>query len=196
MAAKLDADAGRGRFPWRAAPWLGAALLMGLPLGAAALTDEMAWSAADFVIFGVVLLAACGGFELAARGTASPAYRAATALALAAGFLLVWINLAVGIVGSEGHPANLMFAGVLAVGLGGAMFGRFRPAAMARALAATALAQALAALVAVSAGWGAEGANWPAALLVLTGFFVALWLLSAGLFRRAAREGRAGPGGP
>ena len=60
--------------------------------------------------------------------------------------MLVWINLAVGIIGSEDNPANLMYGGVLAVGVAGAVAARFRPGGMARALAATALAQ----------GWSAQ----------------------------------------
>lgn len=51
---------------------------------------------------------------------------------------------------------------------------------MARALVATALAQALVAVIALIAGLGLT--------FMLTGFFVALWLGSAWLFRRAARE--------
>jgi hypothetical protein len=35
---------------------------------------------------------------------------------------------------------------------------------------------------------GATGANWPGAIVFLTGVFAALWLISAWLFRRAAQE--------
>ena len=34
-----------------------------------------------------------------------------------AAFLLIWINLAVGIIGSEDNPANLMYGAVLLLGL-------------------------------------------------------------------------------
>ncbi len=49
------------------------------------------------------------------------AYRFAVGVALAAAFLLVWMNLAVGLIGSEDNPANLMYFGVLAVGFIGAI---------------------------------------------------------------------------
>lgn len=98
------------------------------------------------------------------------------------------MNLAVGIIGAEDNPANLMYGGVLAVGVIGAIIARFQPDGMARALFATALAQALVAVIALIAGLRPPGANWPNALVVLTGFFAALWLLSAWLFRRAAWE--------
>src|SRR5918998_5011915 len=71
------------------------------------------------------------------------AYRSVVGVALAAAFILVWINLAVGVIGTEDDLANLMYVGVLAVGIIGAIISRFRPHGMARALFATAIAQAL-----------------------------------------------------
>jgi hypothetical protein len=135
-----------------------------------------------------MLFGACGAYELAARLTRNIAYRAAVGVALVAVFVLIWINLAVGIIGSEDNPANLMYGGVLAVGILGAFLVRFQPDGMARALEATALAQALVGVIALIAGLGSTGANWPAALVFLTGFFAALWLMSAWLFRKVARE--------
>jgi hypothetical protein len=108
-------------------------------------------------------------------------------LAVVASFLLIWINLAVGIIGSEDNPANLMYAGVLAIAIGGAMIARFRAGGMARALLATAIAQALVAAIAIVGGL-VPPYNTTQQILVLNGFFVVLWLLSAWLFRRAARE--------
>src|ERR687893_678489 len=49
-------------------------------------------------------------------------------------FILVWMNLAVGVIGSEDDPLNLMYGGVLAVGIIGAVVARFQPDAMARAM--------------------------------------------------------------
>jgi hypothetical protein len=165
-----------------------AALLLLLPLVAMRFTDEVNWDETDFIVFGAMLLGACGAYELAARMTGNTAYRAAVGVAVVAAFFLIWINLAVGIIGSEDNPANLMYVGVLAVAVLGALMVRFRPQGMALTLAATALAQGLAGAIALIAGWGSTGANWPRVIVVLTGFFAALWLLSAWLFRKAARE--------
>jgi hypothetical protein len=82
---------------------------------------------------------------------------------------------------------------VLAVGIIGAIIARFQPDGMARALVATALAQALVAVIALIAGMGYP-ASPPLELLFLNGFFAALWLISAWLFRKAARE-QTPPGG-
>jgi hypothetical protein len=70
----------------------------------------------------------------------------------------------------------------------GAVIARFRPAGMARAMSATALAQALVAVIALSAGWGAAAPIWPIDILGATGFFAALWLASAWLFGKAAQK--------
>ena len=80
------------------------------------------------------------------------AYRAAVGVALAAAFILVWINLAVGLIGDSGDLANSMYIGVLAAGIVGAIIAPFRPHGMARVLLATALAQALVAVIALLAG--------------------------------------------
>ena len=165
---------------WRIALRGTAALVLLLPLLAMQVTDEVAWDLGDFVVFGAMLAGACGTYELAAKATGNKAYRAAVGVALAAAFILVWMNLAVGIIGSEDNPANLIYGAVLAIGIIGALTARFQAEGMARALVATALAQALAGVIAVIAGSGYT--------LILTAFFVALWVTSAGLFRKAARE--------
>ena len=187
MAGGAD-NGGRRRRSWRMAPWAISALLLLLPLIAMQVTDEVDWNAADFAVFGTMLFGACGAYEIAARMNGTVTYRAAVGVAVVAAFILIWINLAVGIIGSEDDAANLMYGGVLAAGLLGALVVRFRPNGMACALAVTALGQILVGVIALIAGLGSTGENWPGAIVVLTGFFAALWLLSAWLFRVAARE--------
>ena len=187
MAVGTETGVDRQRRFWRMAPWMVAALILLLPLVAMRFTDEVDWDATDFSVMGALLLGACGLYEAAARTTGDLARRAACGIALVAAVLLVWINLAVGIVGSEDNPANLMFGAVLATGIVGALVARFRPRGMARALAATALAQALVGMIALIAGWGATGENGPWPLIVLTAVFTALWLASARLFWKAGR---------
>jgi hypothetical protein len=188
MAENAGNSGGRHGHSWRMVPWLIAALLWLLPLVAMRFTNEVDWDETDFIVFGAMLIGACGAYEWAARMTGNTAYRAAVGVAVVAAFILVWMNLAVGIIGSEDNPANLMYAGVLAVAILGALMVRFRPQGMALTFAATALAQGLAGAIALIAGWGSTGENWPRVILVLTGFFAALWLISAWLFRKAARE--------
>lgn len=175
-----DAGRGRGRARWRPWMWGLAACLLLAPWLAMRLTDQVRWSGFDFAVFGGMLLVACSACELAAWRSRDPAYRAGFGLAVLSGFLLAWINLAVGIVGSEGNRANLLFFAVLAVGLAGALVARLRPRGMVHALRATALAQVLVAL-----------AVWPdeaRVVVPLTVVFALLWLAAAWLFGRAARR--------
>src|SRR5688572_1652698 len=98
--------------------------------------------------------------------TGDTAYRSAVGVALAAASILVWLSLGVGIIGQDGDPANLMYFGVLAVGIIGAIIARLQPDGMARALFATALAQALVAAIALIAGMGLPWSG-PAEILLL-----------------------------
>jgi hypothetical protein len=116
------------------------------------------------------------------------AYRFAAGMALVAALILVWVNLAVGLIGTPDDLANLMYVGVLVVGIVGAILARFRPQGMARALFATALAQVFAAGIAVVAGLGTPGLPPQGVFLAVNGFFVALFAASALLFRFAARQ--------
>jgi hypothetical protein len=162
--------------------WGGAALLLMVPWVAMQFTAEVDWTLADFVVFGAMLAGACGGYELAVRASGDRAYRMAAGLALATAFFLVWVNLAVGLVGDEDNPANLLFMAVLLVGIVGAVLDRGRAAGMARALLATAIAQTLATVIALVA-FDAE----PIEAVLLMALFVGPWLVSAHLFRKAAR---------
>lgn len=168
-----------------ARPVLAAAILLAVPLVAMQLTDEVVWDLADFVFMGTLIVGTGVLLELAAMKTDSTAYRAGAGVALATAFLLVWTIGAVGIIGASGDRADLMYAGVLAVGAVGAVLARFRPRGMASAMVATALAQALVAGIALIAGL-VPAYNPAYEILGINGFFAALWLGSAGLFRKAA----------
>jgi hypothetical protein len=154
-------------------------------------TDEVAWTLFDFVFAGILLFGTGLTYELIARKGGTLAYRVAVGLALAAAFLLVWINGAVGIIGSEDNPANLLYGGVLAIGFIGAIVAFFQPNGMARTLFATAIAQALVPVIAQII-WTPQVASAESPgivrVFVLNSFFVALWVGSALLFRQAARK--------
>ena len=170
---------------WRIAGWGLAAALLLLPLVAMQFTAEVEWTGSDFLIMGTIIGSIGLAFEFLARQSTRLAYRAGAGVALAATFLLIWINLAVGIIGSEDNPANLMYFSVLAVGISGAFVARFESAGMARALVATACVHGLIGVLALAAGLGAAEPPGPVKVFVLNGVFVALWLFSAWLFARA-----------
>lgn len=172
-----------GRWPrrrWRLLGWGIALALLLAPAVAMQFTDAVAWGPGDFALAATLFAAFGAAFELAVRGAQDRHFRAAVGLALAATLLIVWSNLAVGIVGSEGEPVNLLFFAVPMVGLIGALLARLRAAGMARAMLVTALAQLLAGAIA-----------WPAAPgeATLATLLLGLpWLAAAALFRNAARR--------
>lgn len=176
-------NGGTGGHRLRPFVWGGAACLLLLPALAMRFLPQAGvdWSALDFAVMGVLLAAVCGLYEFGAWLGGSPAYRAGFGIAVVAGFLTIWVNLAVGMLGSEGNVANLMFAGVLAIAGLGSLRARFRPAGMANAMFIAALAQLAAVGVALAIG------GFHSRELVLTACFSVPWLLAGALFRRAAR---------
>lgn len=185
MASNLSVTL--SRLPWRPIGWGGALLLLALPLVAMQFAKDVVWTLSDFIIFGIMLLMVGVPLELTARLSRNWAYRAGAALALLSMFLVIWANLAVGIVGSEDNPANALFFGALLVGWGAAAGARFRARGMVVAMIVTAVALGLAFFVA-AAGPTDEPfvPHWREA--VGTGVFAALFLGSALLFMRAARS--------
>ncbi|MEM1127254.1 MAG: hypothetical protein AAGI71_11435 [Bacteroidota bacterium] len=172
---------------WRIVGWSAAGLLLLLPLVAMPFTDEVHWKVGDFALAATFFLTVGLCYELTVRKTGNAAYRAGMGLALVAALLLVWVNGAVGIIGSEDSEANALYFGVLGIGLVGAFLARFQPRGMARALWAAALAQAAVTAGAVLAGLGAPESG-PVELITLSGFFVVLFAGSAALFERAATQ--------
>ena len=157
--------------------WGGAACLLLAPAIAMRLQVEgVDWSVGDFVVMGVILAAACGAFELVLRMSGDWLYRAGGAIAILAGLALVWVNLAVGLVGEGPNAYNLGFMAVLGVGVVGALLARFRAAGLSRALLAMAIVHAMVAATALATHIDPRGASLSAAWL-------APWLLAASLFR-------------
>jgi len=177
MAKDAEVAGGRRGIPWRKVGWSIPAFLMLLPLVAMRFTDEVNWTASDFIFAGVLFGSVGLGFELIVRKSNNLAYRCGAALAVVAAFLTIWVNGAVGMIGSEGNPYSLVFGGVLLVALLGAILARFEPAGMARAMVGTGLAQAAASAVGLSTD--VRGA-------VLSMGFAGLWLVAAAFFRNAA----------
>ena len=160
--------------------WSGLAGLLALPLIAMQFTDDVAWTGFNFLVMGVLLSIVGGCFELALRMSGNWTYRIAFAVAVVTGFLIVWVNLAVGMIGGEDKPANLVFFGVLLVAAVGAVLARFRADGMARAIGATGIAQAAA------AGYAAILGETRDAMFVAG--YCLLWLASAGLFLLAVKH--------
>lgn len=178
MEGNAENDGMRPMSRWRIGVWIAAALVLLLPLVAGA-----PWSVGDYIFVGVLLFGSLGAYEIVARTRGNIAYRVGVGVAIAAAFLLIWINGAVGITDSD---ADVMYLGVVAVGVIGALVARFKPKGMALAMIATAIAHALVGVIALIAGI-VPAFNSAFEILGITAFFVALFGGSAVLFRGAVR---------
>ncbi|SNC68411.1 hypothetical protein SAMN06265337_2301 [Hymenobacter gelipurpurascens] len=169
---------------------LGTGLLLLIPLTAKLFLSDMLWTLSDFVFAGVLLFGAGMTFVLIARMSNNAAYRLGAGVGVAAGLLLLWANMAVGLVGSEDNPANLLYVGVLAVALIGSLVARFRPLGMSNAMFAASLTYVVVTAIALfvwkPTGAAAEPNVHLLNVLVANGVFAAIWAVSGWLFRRAS----------
>lgn len=158
--------------------WSGAVVAWLIPLAAKLILPGMLWTPFDFMLWAAMLLFAAGVCEIGLRLSGRLAYRAGVVVAVGTSFLIIWSNLAVGIIGDEDNPLNQIFFGVIAIALIGAFFVRFRPKGMAVVMAVTAAAQL---------GTGFVALAYEQFVFVIVGVFALGWLLAAWLFREAAR---------
>ncbi|MEZ5464543.1 MAG: hypothetical protein R3F22_04795 [Lysobacteraceae bacterium] len=165
--------------PWRLTMWSAAALLLCLPWAAMQLYPEAGvnWTAFDFMVFGTMLLVAGAAVEVAVRMSGNGAYRLAVVIAVGAAFLQFWVNAAVGIIGNEDNPANLMFFGVLAIGFVGALLVKLHATGMAHVLTVVAVAELIAGVIGWSMGYREA--------LIISMVLGGAWVASAQLFRKA-----------
>ena len=174
----------RGLFSdrWRPAVWGGAIALLSLPAIAMTFFPDAGvdWTGSDFAVMGVLLGGCCGLYEIATRVSGNWIYRAAFALAVVTGFLQMWVNLAVGIIGEEHESDNILFPIVLLVGIAAAIIVRFRVQKMAQVLWLTAAAQMAVGLYCLAIR-SLEGT-------LCSGFFAALWFAAGVMFWKAAED--------
>lgn len=168
---------------------LATASLLLVPLVAMQFTGEVQWSPFDFIVMGLLLFGTGLTYVLLSRLSDSRAYRVAIGIAVVTGLFLIWINLAVGIIGSEDHPANTLYAAVLFIGVLGAGFSRFRAKGMARTLFAVAIAQFLVPLIALAV-WRPVLDDPPGfvGVFMLNAGFSVMFTISGLLFRAAAEK--------
>jgi hypothetical protein len=113
-------------------------------------------------------------------------YRIASALGLGTALLLFLLNGAVGIIGPETQPANLLYVAVLVAGLGGTLLARLKARGMHKTFMFVSLVQFIIPFVSFliwpQLSWGGAGM---AGVLILNSFFAMLFVASALLFRKA-----------
>jgi hypothetical protein len=150
-------------------------------------SDEVQWTAFDFVFAGILIFGTGLLFELARKKVNNKAYTLASAVALAGIFLLIWINGAVGIIGDSG--INVLYGAVFLTGLIGSLIARFKPRGMAITLFTTAIVQLLVPVVALLMNTP-DFSPGVVHVFLLNGIFVGLFAVSGALFHRASTDSR------
>lgn len=155
-----------------------------IPFVAMQFTDEVNWSLFDFIIAGIFLFGAGLSYELITRKTNITKYKIATGLAVGTALILTWVNLAVGIIGSERNPANLLYIAVLLIGIFGSVIVRFHSEGMSITLFIVAVVQLIIPLVALI--FWESALNEPPGftmIFILNAIFAVLFIISAFLYR-------------
>jgi hypothetical protein len=163
-------------------------LILSIPLIAMQFTQEVNWSVGDFIVMGILIFSMALAYVLLARFAPNFIYRAAIGSALGATFLMIWANLAVGLIGAGPHAGNLIYIGVVAVVIIGTFFSRFTAKGMEVAMFSAALALVLVAVIALLANMQSYPNSSVAEIISVNAFFAFLYCISGLLFRYVALQ--------
>lgn len=163
-------------------------LLLLIPLLAMQFSSGVDWDETDFTVMGFLIFVTGFSYKLVTMKSGNLMYKMATGLAFLTGFLLVWINLAVGIIGTEDNQVNLLYFGVLAIGIIGALLTRFQPKKLSLVMFGIAVAHALIAGIVLVGGFYQSPPNTVLHIIGINGLFITLFSLSGVLFWLAAEE--------
>lgn len=162
---------------------LGALAVLMVPLVASQVVDGWHWGAGSFVFVYVLFFATGMAYAVIARKMDAWSYKAGVGLALVAGFALGWSNMVQ--VADSGHPENLVYYSVLAVGVVGALLARLQARGLTYTLFAMAATLALIALILPSGA--PPDMAWRMA--IGHGVYVVLFTTSGLMFRHASLAG-------
>ncbi len=167
---------------------IGSGALLLIPFIMMFFVDGMVWTLGDFVVAGVLFFVTGLAYKLITRSAANVIHRIAAGSAIFFSLFFVWSNLAVGLIGAGPNPGNLMYIGVLVVGIAASVHMRFRAAGMAKAMLAMVTALIIHTVIALLTGMQ----NYPGSSILeiigVNGFFAGLFLISGFLFWLAAKQ--------
>lgn len=162
---------------------LATAIMLFIPLLAMQFTNEVNWSVSDFVIMGILIFTTGFSYMLLIRSSFNIIHRAAVALAIGSTFLLIWANLAVGLIGSGPNAANLMYAVIVAIVIIGTFLSRFTAKGMERVMFTAAAALILFAVIQLLAKMYQYPGSSAVEIIAVNGFFATLFAVAGLLFR-------------
>ena len=160
--------------------WGSALALLSVPAIAMwAGADGVLWTASDFIVFALMLLILGTGIELSMRRSNDLSYRLGAIAACGIGFLTIWADLAVGMIGSEDNGYNLIFLAIVLFAAIGAALVRGNARLMSKLTFAAGAAQ----LVTAAIGYSADPRG-----AVFSMAFAVPWFVAGALFGNAAKR--------
>jgi hypothetical protein len=125
-------------------------------------------------------------YELAAR-LGGLAYQAGAVAALGTGVVTMWVTGAVGIIGSENNPGNLLYLATVVVAIAATIIARGRADRMGWAMGLTALATIAAPIIAYAGVAQPQSDVMAPEVFIATAVLAAGWAVS-GFFFSTARQ--------
>lgn len=166
-------------------------LLLLIPLIAMQFTNEVNWTIFDFVVAAILLFGTGFTYKLLTSKVKSFTQKAAIIVAIGSSLFLVWTNLAVGIIGSEDNPVNIIYFFVIGIGIAGAVMSRFKSRGLSLTMFAIAIILLLIAFAVLIYAWTQSDdfkTNELMAYIGFHGLFILLFFISGVLFRQAAQD--------
>lgn len=161
------------------------ALLMLIPFTVSLFSEEMEWSPFDYALIWTLLFLTGLTYSFITRNSKDAVYRLAVGLGVVSGLMLTWVNLAVGLIGSEDNPINLSYMFILATGILASFIVRFKSIAMTVVMVTMAFMLFVVAIVALFLDMHLLPYSSVTQIIGVTGFFMVPMLVSAILFYQA-----------
>lgn len=158
---------------------LAALALLMVPAVASRMVAGWNWPAKAFVLVYFLFFVVGMAYALIARRMDAWSYKAGVGVALATGFVMTWSNMVQ--VADSGQPVNLLYNGVLVVGIVGVLLARLKARGLAHTLFVMVATLALIAVVLPSVAPSHLARN----MAIKQGIFVMLFAASGLLFRHA-----------
>lgn len=162
-----------------------AALLL-LPFIGSLTVEGWNWTWSDFLFAWIIFTTTTAFFRFLVRQSAgSLAYQVGAALAVLTGFLIIWVTLAVQIIGDD-NPGNSLYLLTILGGFIGVLVARFQAGGLMRVAFAMAAALSLIPFVA-HLRWPSDFSPGYLHIQLASLGLAAMFVISGLLFRRAAR---------
>ncbi|WP_222166443.1 hypothetical protein [Edaphocola aurantiacus] len=161
-------------------------LLLAIPFIAMQFTAEVNWGVGDFLIMGALIFSTGMAYVLLSSSM-HIIFKLAAAMAVGTTFLMIWANLAAGLIGAGPNAANLMFIAVVFILIFGSVRSGFTASGMEKSMYATALSLAVLAVIALLGNMDQYPGTSAKEIIGICGFFAGLYAIAGALFHYAGK---------